>query len=71
MAGDDIVALERACLDAIRIEDLIPVGIPQGMTLSGEGHLFQQLHGKDPFIQLEKLEEVGLGSQDYELVKVK
>lgn len=71
MAGEDIVAVEKACLDAIRMEDLIPVGIPKNMVLSGEGHLFQQLHGKDPFIQLEKLEEVGLGSQEYELVKVR
>jgi uncharacterized Fe-S center protein len=67
MAGSDMVALERACLDAIKIEDLIPVGIPKGMELTGSGHLFQQLHGKDPFVQLSKLEEVGLGSQEYEL----
>ncbi|MBP8989014.1 MAG: DUF362 domain-containing protein [Clostridia bacterium] len=71
MAGDDIVALERASLDAIRIEDLIRVGVPQGMELTGEGHLFQQLHGKDPYIQLEKLEAVGLGKQDYKLEKVR
>ena len=71
MAGPDIVAVERASLDAIKVEDLIPVGIPQGMELSGSGHLFQQLHGKDPFVQLDKLEEAGLGSQDYNLVTVK
>ena len=71
MAGPDIVAVERASLDAIRIEDLIPVGVPQGMALTGSGHLFQQLHGKDPFVQLDKLEEAGLGSQDYKLVTVK
>ncbi len=71
MAGDDIVAIERATLDAIKVEDLIPAGIPEGMELSGEGHLFQQLHGKNPYIQLEALEKVGLGSQSYELVKIK
>ncbi len=71
MASDDIVAIERASLDAIKIEDLIPVGVPQGMELSGEGHLFQQLHGKNPYIQLEALEKVGLGSQEYTLVPVK
>lgn len=70
MASDDIVAVERASLDAIKIGDLIPVGIPKGWELTGEGHLFQQLHGKDPYIQLESLEEVGLGSQQYKLVTI-
>lgn len=65
MASDDIVAIERASLDAIRIEDLIAAGVPEGMTLGETGHLFERLHGKDPFVQLEKLEEVGLGSQAY------
>ena len=71
MMSDDIVAIERACIDAIRIEDLIPVGVPQGMELSGHGHLFEQLHGKNPYIQLDCLEKVGLGTQEYELVTVK
>ncbi len=70
-ASDDIVAVERASLDAIRIEDLIPVGVPAGMELGGEGHLFQRLHGKDPYLQLAKLEEQGLGSQAYALKTVK
>lgn len=67
MASDDIVSIEKASMDAIRIEDLIPVGVPKGMELSGEGHLFQQLHGKDPYLQLQKLVEQGLGSMNYEL----
>ena len=71
MASDDIVAIERASLDAIKMENLIPAGVPAGMELSGEGHLFQQLHGKNPYIQLEKLEQQGLGTQEYvtEVVK--
>jgi len=71
MASDDIVAIERASIDAIKMENLIKEGVPAGMELSGEGHLFQQLHGKNPYVQLDKLEEVGLGTQDYELVTVK
>ena len=71
MAGDNIVAIERASLDAIKIEDLIPVGVPRGMELSGKGHLFEQLHGKNPYIQLDALEKAGLGSQEYKLVTVK
>lgn len=70
MASDDMVSIEKASMDAIRIENLIPVGVPKGMELSGEGHLFQQLHGKDPYLQLQKLVEQGMGSLDYELETV-
>ncbi|MCR6545372.1 DUF362 domain-containing protein [Dehalobacterium formicoaceticum] len=71
MASHDIVAIERASLDAIKMEDLIPAGIPQGLELGGDGHLFQRLHGKNPFIQLNELEKRGLGAQDYSLVEIK
>jgi uncharacterized Fe-S center protein len=71
IAGDDIVAVERASIDAIKIEDLIPVGVPAGMELSGHGHLFEQLHGKNPYVQLDALEKVGLGTQEYETVVIK
>ena len=70
MASEDLVAVERASLDAIKIEDLLQVGLPKDMKLEGEGHLFQRLHGKDPFVQLDALEKLGVGKQKYELVKV-
>ena len=41
------------------------------MELSGHGHLFEQLHGKNPYIQLQKLEEQGLGTQEYTTTIVK
>ncbi len=71
MMSDDIVAIERACIDSIKMENLIPVGIPQGMELSGKGHLFEQLHGKNPYIQLDCLEKVGLGTQEYEIETIR
>lgn len=71
MMSSDIVAIERASLDQIRVEDLIPAGVPQGLEMGTEGHLFQRLHGKNPFIQLEKLENLGLGSQQYTLQATK
>lgn len=70
MASDDIVSVESASIDAIKIENLIPVGVPSGYELSGNGHLFEQLHGKSPYLQLEKLAEQGLGSIDYEIETV-
>ena len=65
------MAIERASLDAIKMENLIPVGVPQGMELGSEGHLFQRLHGKNPVIQLQKLEAYGLGTQEYALTEIK
>lgn len=67
MASDDIVSIEKASIDAIKIEDLIPVGVPAGYSLDGEGHLFERLHGKNPYIQLDKLAAQGLGTLEYEL----
>jgi uncharacterized protein len=66
MASSDIVAVERASIDAIKIENLIPQGIPSGHTMSGKGHLLEQLHGKSPFVQLDALQRQGLGTQEYE-----
>jgi len=71
MASDDIVAVERACIDAIKAENVLMNGIPTEQALSGEGHLFEQLHGKNPYIQLDELEKLGLGTQAYTLKKVK
>lgn len=69
-ASKDIVAIERACLDAIKIEDLLPSGVPQGIELSNSGHLFERLHHKNPFIQLEQLEKRNLGTQGYTIQEI-
>lgn len=71
MASRDLVSVERASLDAIKIENLIPQGIPAGMKLSDSGHLFERLHGKDPYIQLKMLERYGMGSEEYTLTEVR
>jgi uncharacterized Fe-S center protein len=70
MASTDIVAIERASLDAIKIEDLINQGIPQGQELGTEGHLFERLHGKNPYIQLDELEKRNLGTQKYKIEEI-
>ncbi len=70
MASSDIVAIERACLDAIKTENLIPGGLPQGLELGTEGHLFERIHGKNPYIQLKELEKCGLGTQEYHIEQV-
>ena len=71
MASSDIVAIERASIDAIKIENLIATGVPGGGELSQKtGHLFERLHGKNPFVQLDELEKLGLGEQKYEIVEI-
>jgi uncharacterized Fe-S center protein len=70
MASSDIISIERACLDAIKIENLIPGGLPQGLELGTEGHLFERIHGKNPYIQLRELEKCGLGTQEYYIEQV-
>ena len=70
LASNDIVAIEKASLDLIKVEDLIPAGVPQGHELGDTGHLFERLHHKNPYIQLEKLVEHGMGSMNYHMVEV-
>ena len=70
MAGSDIVSVEKCCIDAIKEENLIPGGLPVGHELRSGGHLLERIHGKNPFIQLKKLEEYGLGSMDYSLREI-
>ena len=71
MASSDIVAVERASLDAIKVENLIRQGIPSNAEFGETGHLFERLHGKNPYVQLDELEKLGLGTQDYELEEVR
>jgi len=71
MASTDIVAVERASLDAIKNENFIRQGAPSGEELGTTGHLFERLHGKNPFVQLEELEKMSLGTQAYELTEIR
>jgi uncharacterized protein len=70
LSGRDIVAIEQATLDLIRTEDLIPGALPQGWELGRQGHLFERIHGKDPFAVVEYLEEFGLGQRNYRLREI-
>jgi len=67
LAGRDIVAIEQAALDLIRTEDLIPGALPKSYVLRQGRHLFEKIHGKDPYVVVEYLAELGHGSRDYTL----
>jgi uncharacterized Fe-S center protein len=71
MSSWDLAAIETASLDQIKFEKLIPEGVPKGFKLGKKGHLFERLHGKDPYSQIKFLDEYGLGNGKYELEMVK
>jgi Uncharacterized Fe-S center protein len=71
ISGSDIVAVEAASLDQVKIENLIKVGVPEGMELGDHGHLFERLHHKNPYIQLDKLSEQGLGTREYTISEIR
>jgi len=70
VAGDDITAVETAALDLIKAEDFIEGSLPSPLGRTGGGHLLQQIHGKDPYIQIEEAVKVGLGDGTYRLSRV-
>jgi uncharacterized Fe-S center protein len=71
-AGQDIVAVDTASLDAIKIKNLIPGSITPPYKLLKKGtHLFERIHGKNPYIQGKVLEHLGMGSTKYRVIEVK
>ncbi len=70
LAGRDIVAIEQATLDLIKTESLIPGSLPPGWELGDHGHLFERIHGKDPFAVIEYLAEFGQGTRAYTLREI-
>jgi uncharacterized protein len=70
VASDDIVAIEKASLDLIADLPVIPNTLPDQMELGDKGHLFERVHAKNPYVQVECCQELGLGSHEYELVQI-
>lgn len=66
----NVVAIEQASLDLIRFEDFILSSLPPDMKVGDSGHLFERIHGKDPYLQVRCAEEVGLGSCLYQLIEM-
>jgi len=70
LAGDDIVAIENAALDLTRDGVPLPGSLPPDHELVEGNHLFERIHGKDPYVQVREMEKVGLGTPTYVLKKV-
>jgi len=70
LASDDIVAIEQAALDLTRDGEPLPGSLPPDHELVDGRHLFERIHGKDPYVQVQRMEKVGLGTPAYRLRKV-
>jgi uncharacterized Fe-S center protein len=70
MASTDMVALESACLNAIKTENLIPGSLIGKKKLHKGSHLFERIHGKDPWLQVKALEAHGVGSRKHVVKEV-
>jgi len=70
LASENIVAVEKASLDLTRDGEPLRGSLPKGRKLVEGRHLFERVYGKDPYIQIERLEAVGLGTAAYHLRKV-
>lgn len=70
MASHDIVSLEYACLDSIRLENLLKTGLPEGFELSVGDHLLERIHRRNPYVQLEYLESRGLGEPNFSIKEI-
>ena len=72
LVSDDIVAIDTASLDLIRTDNLLHNGLPKGRALLDvNGHLFERIHGKDPYLMVNYLHEIYGGSVEYELKEVR
>ena len=70
IGSKDIVAIDRAALDLIKIENFREEGLPDGKVLGDGNHLFEKIHGKDPYLMSKYMADMKLGSKDYKLKKI-
>lgn len=70
LASRDLVAIDTASLDLIKEENLLESGLPDGWQLVEGTHLFEKIHAKNPFVVLQFLEQLGMGSHAYELQEI-
>lgn len=71
-ASRNIMPIEKASLDMVKAEDFIEGSLPGHVERRDvDGHLLEQIWGKDPYDQVRAGEEMGLGSADYDLEEIR
>ncbi|MFA6133924.1 MAG: DUF362 domain-containing protein [Phycisphaerae bacterium] len=71
IASDDIVAAETSAMDLIDADDFIEGSLPAPLKRSGQGHLLAQIHGKNPYLQVEECVGLKMGQAKYRLMQIK
>ena len=72
LAGRDIVAIEKASLDLIAKAPFYKEALPPKWKCDPDEtkHIFERLHGKNPYAVVNALEEMGMGVQEYTLREI-
>ena len=70
LISDDPVAIDTATLDILSRIKPLPDSRASDITMKEGWDIFSLLHKKDGRLQLKEAESLGLGSSDYELIKV-
>jgi len=70
LISDDIVAVDHAAIKMVDEAPIVPNSIAAKLDLKPGDNKWLKIHGKDPYIQVEACEKLGLGSTSYELVEV-
>jgi uncharacterized protein len=71
ITSDDIVAIEQAGIDLIGKAHYIEGSLPENMKLGKGDNILERIWGKDPYLQVEKVQDIGLGNREYKLVNIK
>jgi len=71
LASEDIAAIDKASLDLIKLENILPNSLPVHWELRKEGHLFECVWGKNPYLQVDSLVKRGFGNTNYQIEEVK
>ena len=58
LCSKDIAAVEKASLDMIKTDNLLPNGLPADRKILNKGgHLFEKIHSKNPYLVIKYLEK--------------
>jgi hypothetical protein len=71
LASENIVAIDNASLDLTRDGAPLPGSLPPERKLLEGRHMMERIHGKDPYIQIREMEDVGLGTSAYTLKTIR
>lgn len=72
LVSDDVLAIEQASADMLRESEPLPESAAQEKVIKDKGQkdILFSLHKKPYTLQIEEAERLGLGSREYELVRI-